>query len=76
MGSLLFNQVITELKKLDNGMLLYVWLDPKNKESNIKFDDIRLCKFGYYPVLRFEVEYIAALRRYIAYIELEERGVI
>lgn len=74
MAEILFNQVVTELKKLDKGMLLDIWLSPKDKEYNIKFDDIRLCKFGYYPVNRFEVEYNKALRRYTAYIELEERG--
>lgn len=74
MAALLFNQVITELKKLDNGMLLDLWLSPKENDSNLKFDDIRLCIFGYYPVNRFEVNYNTRLKRYVAYVELEERG--
>ena len=72
MKELLFNQVLTMIRKLDRSMLIYVKIPGKDDIVIANWDDIELVQYGYEPVQSFHIEYMKKNDAYQAYIVLRE----
>ena len=68
MKELLFNQVLTMIRKLDRSMLIHVKEPGKDEVIMANWDDIELVRFGYEPIQSFHIEYMKPFDRYQAYI--------
>ena len=72
MKELLFNQVLTQIRKLDRSMLIHVKIPGKDEVLSANWSDIELCQYGYQPIQSFHIEYMKKSGSYQAYIVLRE----
>lgn len=72
MKEFLFNQVLTQIRKLDRSMLIHVKVQGKDEILSAHWDDIELVQYGYEPIQSFHVEYMKRNNCYQAYIVLKE----
>lgn len=72
MKELLFNQVLTMIRKLDRSILIHVKEPHKDEVVMANWDDIELVRFGYEPIQSFHIEYMKTTGCYQAYIIIRE----
>lgn len=71
MKELLFNQVLTQIRKLDRSMLIHV-KTPGHEEVLANWDDMELVRYGYEPIQSFHIEYMKDNNSYQAYIVIRK----
>ena len=74
MKELLFNQVLTIIRKLDRSILIHVKVPEKDEILSANWDDMELVRYGYEPIQSFHIEYMKKSGSYQAYIVIRKEN--